>query len=466
MAVAAHDEAANSSTPTGRRWHAAGLLGCAVCIESGLFAILRLARPASHVPEFVSYYLLVSIGYVTACWLIANAGALRASRSAIWWIWGAALVFRLTVLPLAPSLSEDTARYRWQGLSQTAGANPYTAIPEDPRFSESRDVTWSRVTGKAQPSVYGPVIELVNLHYFRLIRRFGGDPWTEIWMFKLLFALADLGVAIALMALLGGLGRPRALIVAYLWSPLSITEFWIEGHNDALPVACAVGALALAFRGRRAAAVVAASLGALCKIWPVLLLPFVALARVNGRWRVEWRGLLATLPVAAIICWPYRNGIGNLGWTLGSFVGSWRNNDSLFAGIMQLTGQDMGLSASIATVLVALAVCGIRFLRLPPVGGELAAICALLFFSANCLPWYLTWMLPFLAVHPSAPLLLWTALVSMAYHVVPMYEAAGVWQYDPSLLALEYAPVLGWLGWQGIYRMRRRTAAAPSNQTD
>ena len=170
--------------------------------------------------------------------------------------------------------------------------------------------------------------------------------------------------------------------------------------------------------------------------------------------------------MAAIICWPYRNGIGNLGWTLGSFVGSWRNNDSLFAGIMQLTGQDMGLSATIATVLVALAVCGIRFLRLPPVGGELAAICALLFFSANCLPWYLTWMLPFLAVHPSAPLLLWTALVSMAYHVVPMYEAAGVWQYDPSLLALEYAPVLGWLGWQGIYRMRRRTAAAPSNQTD
>lgn len=464
MAVAPHDEAVSSSTPTGRRWRAAGLLACAVCIELGLFAILRLGRPASHVPEFVSYYLLVSIAYVTACWLVANAGELRTSRSVTWWIWGAALVFRLTALPLAPSLSEDTARYRWQGLSQAAGANPYTAVPEDPRFSALRDETWPRVTGKAQPSVYGPVIELVNLHYFRLIRQLGMDPWAEVWMFKLLFAVADLAVAIALMALLGGLGRARALVVVYLWSPLSITEFWIEGHNDALPVACAVAALALAYRGRRAAAVVAAAVGALCKFWPVLLLPFVALARDGGRWRVEWRGLLATVPVALLACWPYRNGVGALGRILEGFIGNWRNNDSLFGGILQGTGNDMELATRIATVLVVLAVIRIRLLRLPPIGAELATICAVLFLSANCLPWYLTWMLPFLAVHPNAPLLLWTALVSLAYHVVPLYEAAGLWQYDRALVGLEYAPVLAWLACQGANRIRKRMAAAPSNQ--
>ena len=466
MVAAAHDEAVNSSTPTRRRWLAAGLLACAVCIELGLFAILRLARPASHVPEFITYYLLVSIGYVMACWLVANAGALRASRSVTWWIWGAALVFRLTVVPLAPSLSEDTARYRWQGLSQAAGANPYTAVPEDPRFSELRDVTWPRVTGKAQPSVYGPVIELVNLHYYRLIKRFGMDPWTEIWMYKLLFALADLAVALALMALLGGLGRPKALVLVYLWSPLSITEFWIEGHNDALPVACAVAALALMYRGRRVAAVIAASLGALCKFWPALLLPFVALARDGGRWRVEWRGLLAAVPVALLLCWPYRNGVGGLGRILAGFIGSWRNNDSLFGGILQISGHDMELATGIAAALAVFAVLALRYLRLPPVGGELAAICAVLFLSANCLPWYLTWMLPFLAVHPNAPLLLWTALASTAYHVVPLYEATGAWQYDRSLVALEYAPVLGWLGCQGVNRIRKRMAAAPSSQAD
>lgn len=466
MAVAAHDEAVTSSTSTGGRWRAAGLLACAACIELGLFAILRLARPASHVPEFISYYLLVSIAYVTACWIVANAGALRTSRTVIWWIWGAALVFRLTVLPLAPSLSEDTARYRWQGLSQAAGANPYTAVPEDPRFSELRDVTWPRVTGKSQPSVYGPVIELVNLHYFRMIRRFGMDPWTEVWMYKLLFALADLAVAIALMALLGALGRSKALVLVYLWSPLSIAEFWIEGHNDAPPVACAVAALALMYRGRRVTAVIAAALGALCKFWPVLLLPFVALARDGGRWRVEWRGLLAIVPVAVLACWPYRDGVGGLVRILEGFIGSWRNNDSLFSGILQASGHEMGIATGIATVLAVLAVLGIRLLRLPPVAAELAAICAVLFLSANCLPWYLTWMLPFLAVHPNAPLLLWTALVSLAYHVVPLYEAAGIWEYDRGLVGLEYAPVLGWLGWQGLSRIRKRTATAPSQQAE
>ena len=75
-------------------------------------------------------------------------------------------------------------------------------------------------------------------------------------------------------------------------------------------------------------------------------------------------------------------------------------------------------------------------------------------------------MLPFLAVHPNAPLLLWTALVSLAYHVVPHYEAAGIWEYDRSLVGLEYAPVLGWLGWQGLSRIRKRMSTAPSNQAE
>jgi len=85
----------------------------------------------------------------------------------------------------------------------------------------------------------------------------------------------------------------------------------------------------------------------------------------------------------------------------------------------------------------------------------LGAVAAVLLLSANCFPWYLSWMLPFLAVQPVRPLLLWTVLAPLAYHVVPGYEATGTWEYDASLVFLEYAPVLAWLGVLGIDRSRR-----------
>ncbi|MCY4536350.1 MAG: hypothetical protein OXB91_13370, partial [Bryobacterales bacterium] len=130
---------------------AVGLGLAGALIEGGLLLALRLERPASHVPEFLAYYLLLSIAYVAACWIVIRWGerltALRSGR----WIWAAALLFRITVLPLDPSLSEDTARYRWQGMVQHAGGDPYLALPQDAEWESLRDSTWSRVAAKDKP---------------------------------------------------------------------------------------------------------------------------------------------------------------------------------------------------------------------------------------------------------------------------------------------------------------------------
>ena len=87
-----------------------------------------------------------------------------------------ALLFRLTVVPLDPSLSEDTARYRWQGIVQDVGGDPYVALPEEARWESLRDATWSRVSSKDKPSAYGPVVEQVNLWFYRLIAQWDTDP--------------------------------------------------------------------------------------------------------------------------------------------------------------------------------------------------------------------------------------------------------------------------------------------------
>ena len=431
-----------------------GLAACALAIEAYLLAILFLERPASHVPEFISYYLLLSVPYVTACWLVTS-GSIPPSRHAVRWIWIVALLFRFTVVPLHPSLSEDTARYRWQGMLQDAGGDPYIATPEDARWEGLRDSTWNRIAGKDKTSPYGPVLELLNLQYYRFVRWWEPDPWQQVWLFKLPFAAADLAVGLGLMALLSGIGRPATWGLVYLWSPLPVTEYWIEGHNDALALAFVIGALALAVRKQARWALVVLAVAALCKVWPIVLFPFLTLARKDGRWHFEWKGLLACVPVVLVLCLPYWGSIGSVWRVLDGFASGWRNNDSLFAGLLLLSQGNMAIAAWSAAIALVAAVVVVRIAPMPRLAPELAAVCALLLLSANCFPWYLTWMLPLLAVHPFPPLLLWTALVPLAYHVVPAYEATGSWQYDRGVVGIEYAPVLTWLGILAVARGRR-----------
>ncbi len=421
---------------------------CAVAVELGCVALAGLVRPASDVPTFLTYYLLTGVPYLIACWLVLARGR-ACGRGTTRWIWAAAIVFRLTLLPLEPSLSEDSVRYRWQGMMQDAGGDPYLATPDEERWAGLQDATWRRVTGKDKASAYGPVLEQLNLWCYRAARWLHGDPWTQVWLFKLPFALADLWAGLCLGWLLAGVGLPRSLAVIYLWSPLALTEFWIEGHNDSVAVALTILALGFTVRQRLDPALVALTLAALSKFWPALLLPFVAWPRVAGKWVVPWRGLAFSAAIVCVACWPYREGLPAVQDSLLGFAGGWRNNDSLFSILVLLTGGDTQLASGVARWSLMAVLVAVRLTRIGPVAASLAAVSSLLLLAPNCFPWYLTWMLPLLAVHPVPALLLWTLLASLAYHVVPAYEAVGEWSYDPALTASEYVPVVGWLAVAG-----------------
>ncbi len=426
------------------------LLGVAL-LEGGYLSLLRSERLADDVPAYITHAFYLSVVYLFCCWLIANSRAAQPDeRTVLRWIWAGAVLFRLTVLPLHPSLSEDTARYRWQGVMQAHGGDPYRNAPQEERWKSIRDETWPRVGRKDLTSAYGPVYEQIYFHYYRFIRTFGVDAKTEVRLFKLPFALADIGVGLALMNLLAAAGRPRSWALIYLWSPLAVVEFWAEGHNDSVTLFLVVSALTLFLRERRAWAFAALTAAALGKIWPVILLPFWALDRGgDGRLRFHWRPLSACLPVALVLCAPYWRSLMSLEETLTGLIGGWRNNDSLFGYIYEYAGRDFTAASALVKRLLAAALGSVWILhlrlRLRPTQSALAAATVLLLLSANCFPWYLTWLLPLLAVHPSAALLLWTAVVPLSHHVVTGYEINSVWQYDRAILALEYIPVLAWL---------------------
>jgi hypothetical protein len=84
------------------------------------------------------------------------------------------LILRLTVWPLAPGLSDDLYRYRWEGKLQAAGGNPYESRPADTRWSSLRDSSFPLVVGKDFKAVYGPLIEQIEVWTYRVVSRPSG----------------------------------------------------------------------------------------------------------------------------------------------------------------------------------------------------------------------------------------------------------------------------------------------------
>ncbi len=171
------------------------------------------------------------------------------------------------------------------------------------------------------------------------------------------------------------------------------------------------------------------------KWWPAILLPAFA-------WRARnIRPILVAGAVVACFAIPYLTDVTENAQFMSGFVGGWRNNDSLFGLLLYLTG-DLYRAKYLAFTLLS----GVTF-WLASRSWELErvalwTIVALLLLSANCHPWYLTWIIPFLAVYPYPPLLLWTGLAPLSYGVLIEWRALGVWDGSTPERWWIYGPVI------------------------
>jgi len=414
-------------------------------IETLLLALARIGDLRDQVPAAVALLLTINIFYLVSVWLVLKIRFDDKSPgiSGLAWISGAAaLLFRLTCLPAPPSLSDDIFRYRWEGRLQTVGGNPYLVRPNDPNWKHLDDEVSHRIPGRDFPSVYGPVLLLVEQAAWRIVSRFSSEPSGQILGFKLVNALFELGLIAALVVLLRAKRMPVERVLVYAWSPLPIVEFWGSGHNDSITLLFTVLALAAAARRRWVWAFLSLALAAATKYWPLALFPlFIGW---GGRRALRpWQWWVA-LPLWAGLFLPYwANVEQNVRFTSG-FLGGWRNNDSLF-GVLLLLAGDLYLAKYLAFGVVAAGVLAIAWRRWQLERACLWTIALILMVSSNCHPWYLTWLLPLLVMCPSVPLLLWTALAPLAYRVLIDYRLLGQWQGSTPERWWIYLPVYAML---------------------
>ena len=124
---------------------------------------------------------------------------------------------------------------------------------------------YPRIDGKDFPAVYGPLIELGQRGFYRLVAWITPDPAVQLFWFKSVAALADLGIIAAVLLLLRARGAPLQRVLIYAWCPLPVFEFWATGHNDSVVILLVMLATAFAAGNRGTAAAFWLSLAAMAK---------------------------------------------------------------------------------------------------------------------------------------------------------------------------------------------------------
>ncbi len=376
------------------------------------------------------------------------------SRNSLWLLLAAAILFRVTLWSLVPTLSNDLYRYRWDGKAQLHGLNPYLAQPDDPdlkSLTNSSDPYETRMPATDMPTIYPPLAEQVFKQTARLL------PATAA--FKLPMELCDILVMILLAVWLRAEGGRAYQLAIYAWSPLVIVEFAASGHSDALALAALVAAFLL-LKSRRTLSTLLLAAATLLKSFPILLFPLWL--RRNGwpRSKRAWLEAAAAATLALICAWPYRAALHQIPINMATFERNWQDNNASLYTLLKIFSDSHEFAAGIGVgVAIGLALwTALR--KIPPTRAAFLILGAVLLFSPNAYPWYFTWIIPFLCFEFNAAWLLLTILQFLSYKVLIAYQDYGLFNFDPTYLAATYAPFYALLLWQLLRRKHPQSSTS------
>ncbi len=357
----------------------------------GACAALAGAGNLAEAPRTFLLWFSVAFG----CYALGLAVWTRQEgRRAIIGILAVGAACRLVLLPAAPSLSTDAYRYVWDARVASAGIDPYAYPPVAPELAALRDPDiFPRLNHPTWRAIYPPGAQA----FFRLVYWLAPD---SVMAMKLVLGLAEAAAVGLVLALLATLGLPPARVVIYAWNPLVLVEVWGSAHLDALVLPLVIAATLAAVRGVRDVAAVLVGLATLVKIYPVVFLPLLL-----DRRRLRVLGLFA-LTVGLGYLPAVLLGHRALG-SLPRYLSEETFNPGLIRSFVD--GAPWTIIGIIACIVwAATREAGISERAVGLIGG-------VVILGPNVFPWYGLWLVPFLAVTPSAPWIAFTGTVAFSY---------------------------------------------------
>jgi len=442
-------------------------------IEILCIAIAYSGDIKKNIPCFAILYSASFITYIFAIFYISKNAETdeqdnNSSRTVLWAIIFFSLMFRLTLLPVAPS--DDIYRYLWEGKLQLNGISPYSHPPEASSLEHLRDGFFSGINHKHLSTIYPPLTLMV----------FAAADYVShsIMSMKAVFLIFDVLSIFILLRFLRVMGKKPHNVLTYAWSPLVLISFAARGHCDSLQIFLVILALYLCAIRKNLRTVFSIALAVMSKFIFVIIAPFL----IPGK---KFKYVVVLFAVIAALYLPYISAGKGLFSTLLHFGTQYHFNDSVHFLIFCLC-IGSPLASKIVTVLIFGAVLLFLYKKylnlfvtdnngnspLSNGGSEIrgniemnnfvlnyafVAIGTFLILIPTLHPWYLTWIIPFLCFNKNRAWILLTGTVVCYYFMnhelfskMIWYNDEWVWKEVHWLKLPEYLPfyillIYGWL---------------------
>lgn len=389
-----------------------------------------------------------AVGWLSCAWFLHTT---KAGWPATRWIVLSALAFRICGLWATPTLEDDYQRYLWDGWRTIRTGSPYDHTPAE----------FFSVAEPLPPGIERALNEINNPDLTTIY-----SPVTQLW-FAAAAALAPgsllalklllLGADLALLALLAAIGGPRAAWF-YGWCPLAVTEVAFHAHPEGWALLWLLAAWLCASRQRYLFAGVLAGFAVGAKAFAILAVPFLA-------WRRPAVFVPALLVTLGLIYGPLL-AIGSSAEQPGlrAMAGSFEFNSLGYVLLAYLFGNGAArllwllLFGLIAALLFAHWARQKQSLTKAPITGVFLAFFLL---SPVLNPWYLLWLVPFVAIKPSRSAVALFLVVPLSYatglnlgeSMIDAYALAG-WVRPVEIGALIFA-ALSAFWWPPVLRRDR-----------
>lgn len=400
--------------------------------------------------------LLLSFGTVFLCYglIISQKWSDQTLKK---WLW-ASIFFRFIFLFSTPTLSDDYARFVWDGRLLSAGYNPYLYLP-----TQILNEPWASAIGLTPTlfeqlnspqyfTVYPPLNQMIFAMTTWLS---GGDFGFNLVFLRIVIILAEIGTMLYLLPSLSAKIFPHSprykASLVYGLNPLVIAELTGNLHFEAVTLFFILSTVLLFYQKRPHLSAIALAAGAGVKLLPLIFVPLLAY-RLGGLRAVRYMVIVGA--TTAVVWWPFFSlDLGQNVWkSLDLYFQKFEFNASFYYLFRQVGYWLKGYNIieTLGPLLSFLSLGGIIWLATKHglLSQKMLLTLTLYFLLATTVhPWYITTLVALGALTHRWYPVVWSALLPLtyvAYGAVPYQE--NLW-----LLWVEYLIVLGVL----IYEQQR-----------
>lgn len=392
---------------------------------------------------YLTIYAILFTLYAYASSRIAPKLGTQSMPVAIFIVIFFAIIFRLVALPAEPSLSTDMYRYVWDGRLTLHFINPYRYAPNAECLRYLRDGVWVNMEYKTFQTIYMPMSQYIFAICNALFH-------NNLIGYKFVYMLFDIGVIWSLYTILRRMGRSGIEVIWYAWCPLPITEISIAGHQDITGVFFLMLTLVLAQKNSNPWLI---GLSLICsgmtKGFALMLIPLFVR---NYDRRIIFSMLVGSLYLGMLL-WVY---LPNFLLGMRQYLDNVHVNSSFFHWtnllLANITSYHYIITKNLSNLIIGSTALWAAWKPVKDYQDLLIkafiVLAVTLMVVPTLFPWYLVWVLPFLALlgrRPSWAFVILTCQIGLLYTFYISIKTISWVRY------LEYLPFYSVLTWEYLY---------------